>query len=178
DLSVSRTTFSWGIPVPGNPKHVMYVWFDALSNYRSALGSGELTRFWAAGHITKQEQLATTGPYAWVRNPLYLGSLLITLGWGMMSGEPLAAAVLLGSFLLTHLPTIYREERYLRSRFGSEFEEYCRRVPRLFPRPWRRVTREEPTGFSLTRALRRNREGKNALGVVLLAGLYGMLLWQ
>jgi methionyl-tRNA synthetase len=47
DLSVSRTTFSWGIPVPGNPKHVMYVWFDALSNYRSALGSGELARFWA-----------------------------------------------------------------------------------------------------------------------------------
>ncbi|MDB4937167.1 MAG: Methionyl-tRNA synthetase [Labilithrix sp.] len=47
DLSVSRTTFSWGIPVPSNPKHVMYVWFDALSNYRSALGNGELARFWA-----------------------------------------------------------------------------------------------------------------------------------
>jgi methionyl-tRNA synthetase len=47
DLSVSRTTFSWGIPVPGNPKHVMYVWFDALANYRSALGSGELAQFWA-----------------------------------------------------------------------------------------------------------------------------------
>jgi methionyl-tRNA synthetase len=47
DLSVSRTSFTWGIPVPGNPKHVMYVWFDALSNYRSALGSGDLARFWA-----------------------------------------------------------------------------------------------------------------------------------
>jgi methionyl-tRNA synthetase len=47
DLSVSRTTFTWGIPVPGNPKHVMYVWFDALTNYRSALGSGDLKRFWA-----------------------------------------------------------------------------------------------------------------------------------
>ncbi len=47
DLSVSRTTFSWGIPVPGNPKHVMYVWFDALTNYRSALGTGDLARFWA-----------------------------------------------------------------------------------------------------------------------------------
>ena len=47
DLSVSRTTFSWGIPVPGNPKHVMYVWFDALSNYRSALGTGDMARFWA-----------------------------------------------------------------------------------------------------------------------------------
>ncbi|MBS2014620.1 MAG: methionine--tRNA ligase [Deltaproteobacteria bacterium] len=47
DLSVSRTTFTWGIPVPNNPKHVMYVWFDALSNYRSALGDGTLSRFWA-----------------------------------------------------------------------------------------------------------------------------------
>ncbi len=47
DLSVSRTSFSWGIPVPSNPKHVMYVWFDALANYRSALGTGDLTRFWA-----------------------------------------------------------------------------------------------------------------------------------
>ena len=47
DLSCSRTSFKWGIPVPGNPKHIMYVWFDALSNYRSALGSGELARFWA-----------------------------------------------------------------------------------------------------------------------------------
>jgi methionyl-tRNA synthetase len=47
DLAVSRTTFTWGIPVPGNPKHVMYVWFDALTNYRSALGAGDLTRFWA-----------------------------------------------------------------------------------------------------------------------------------
>lgn len=47
DLSVSRTTFTWGIPVPGDPKHVMYVWFDALSNYRSALGTGDLARFWA-----------------------------------------------------------------------------------------------------------------------------------
>ena len=46
DLSVSRTTFSWGIPVPGNPKHVMYVWFDALTNYRSALGEVN-KRFWA-----------------------------------------------------------------------------------------------------------------------------------
>jgi methionyl-tRNA synthetase len=46
DLSCSRTTFSWGIPVPGDPKHVMFVWFDALANYRSALG-GALSRFWS-----------------------------------------------------------------------------------------------------------------------------------
>src|SRR5579862_5556708 len=51
DLSVSRTTFSWGIPVPGNPEHIMYVWFDALANYRSALeaadATGPLSRYWS-----------------------------------------------------------------------------------------------------------------------------------
>lgn len=47
DLSCSRTSFTWGIPVPSDPKHVMYVWFDALSNYRSALETGDLARFWA-----------------------------------------------------------------------------------------------------------------------------------
>ena len=41
DLSISRTTFSWGIPVPGNDKHVIYVWFDALTNYITALGYPE-----------------------------------------------------------------------------------------------------------------------------------------
>ena len=52
DLSISRTAFSWGVPVPGNPKHVMYVWIDALTNYLTALGypneSGEMTKFWPA----------------------------------------------------------------------------------------------------------------------------------
>jgi methionyl-tRNA synthetase len=46
DLSISRTTFQWGIPVPGNDKHVMYVWFDALTNYRSAVSDPSLQRFW------------------------------------------------------------------------------------------------------------------------------------
>jgi methionyl-tRNA synthetase len=53
DLSVSRTNFSWGIPVPGNPKHVMYVWFDALANYWSVLqGDATLEKFWTDANIT------------------------------------------------------------------------------------------------------------------------------
>ena len=53
DLSISRTTFDWGIPVPGNPKHVMYVWLDALTNYLSATGylvdpDGEKAKYWPA----------------------------------------------------------------------------------------------------------------------------------
>ncbi len=54
DLSISRTTFSWGIPVPGNDKHVMYVWIDALTNYITALGypkdGGDFATFWPEAH--------------------------------------------------------------------------------------------------------------------------------
>jgi methionyl-tRNA synthetase len=58
DLSISRTTFTWGIPVPGDPKHVMYVWFDALTNYWSALGddANPLRRFWPTDvHLVGKE---------------------------------------------------------------------------------------------------------------------------
>jgi methionyl-tRNA synthetase len=59
DLSVSRVTTSWGIPVPGDPKHVMYVWFDALSNYITGLGygndHGDLWRFWPAVHLVGKD---------------------------------------------------------------------------------------------------------------------------
>ncbi len=56
DLSISRTTFDWGVPVPGNPKHVMYVWVDALTNYITATGfpdlSGEKAKYWpASAHV-------------------------------------------------------------------------------------------------------------------------------
>ena len=63
DLSISRTTFSWGIPVPGNPKHVVYVWLDALANYITALGypdmdSERFRRHWPASvHIVGKDIL-------------------------------------------------------------------------------------------------------------------------
>ena len=64
DLSISRTSFQWGIPVPDDPKHVMYVWFDALTNYLTALGFGSdrpeaqerIDRFWpVAIHLIGKE---------------------------------------------------------------------------------------------------------------------------
>lgn len=58
DLAVSRTTFTWGVPVPSNPKHVVYVWIDALLNYATALGYGQsdsanFDKFWLADTVTK-----------------------------------------------------------------------------------------------------------------------------
>lgn len=136
---------------------------------------GQAVRFWASGHIRKQEQLATSGPYAYVRHPLYLGSLLINLGWGAMVGRAEWAALLVVAYFLTHWPTMQAEERFLRQRFGAEYEDYCRRVPRLLPRlrPQERATQS----FSWQLAFEKNHEGRNATWVVLLLLAYGIRLW-
>jgi methionyl-tRNA synthetase len=92
DLSCSRTTFSWGIPVPGDPKHVMYVWFDALSNYRSALGDGDLTRFWAP----KSKVVHLVGKDILRFHTVYWPAFLMAAGY---SDEELPDAVFAHGFL-------------------------------------------------------------------------------
>ncbi|HHX39816.1 MAG TPA: isoprenylcysteine carboxylmethyltransferase family protein [Armatimonadetes bacterium] len=140
-----------------------------------AVVAGQAMRFWAAGYIVKATQLTTTGPYAHVRNPLYLGSLLITLGWGTMSGRLVVAVVLLAVFALTHALAIRSEESYLGERFGEEFDDYCRRVPRLFPRL--RPGASGSGNYSWRRALQCDGEGWTSLGVAALAGLYATRFW-
>jgi hypothetical protein len=90
-------------------------------------------RAYASGYVKKNAELATTGPYAYTRNPLYLGSLLITLGFGVASWSWLLAAVLVGLFGAIYWPTILGEEQYLRANLAG-FEAYAARVPRLLPR--------------------------------------------
>ncbi len=90
-------------------------------------------RGYASGYIKKNEQLTTTGPYAFVRNPLYLGSILIAAGFAVaLLSWPVAVALTI-MFVAIYVPVIASEERFLRATF-PEFDEYCRRVPRLFPR--------------------------------------------
>lgn len=92
DLSCSRTTFTWGIPVPNDPKHVMYVWFDALTNYRSALGYGDLTRFWPPNgkvvHIVGKDILRF--------HTIYWPAFLLAAGY---SEDELPSAVFAHGFL-------------------------------------------------------------------------------
>src|SRR5208337_1000534 len=95
---------------------------------------GLLIRALASGHVRKNEQLATTGLYAYTRNPLYLGSLVLAAGFAVAARSWWIAAVLVAMFLAIYLPVIRSEEAFLRSRF-PEFEEYARLVPQLLPRP-------------------------------------------
>jgi protein-S-isoprenylcysteine O-methyltransferase Ste14 len=94
---------------------------------------GLLLRAYASGYVKKNAELTTTGPYAYTRNPLYLGSILIAFGFATASRNLWIVLLLAVLFLLIYGPTIYAEEQFLRSTF-SEFESYARRVPRLFPR--------------------------------------------
>jgi len=142
---------------------------------------GLLLRSYASGYVRKNTELTMTGPYAYVRNPLYLGSILIAAGFAVaLMSVPFAIA--LGVFfLLIYVPVIASEEAFLREEF-LEFEWYCARVPRLIPRP---TPVRSPDGsfgrgdagkFSFA-LYRKHREYNSAIGAALLylSLLLGML---
>src|ERR1700735_2603718 len=126
---------------------VLYFWL-ARPTWRSiALGTvlvipGLLIRALASGHVRKNEALATSGPYAYTRNPLYLGSLLMGLGFVAAARSWWVGVALVVMFFAIYLPVIRDEEAFLREKF-PEFEEYARRVPRLLPRIGRHQGAEE-----------------------------------
>lgn len=89
-------------------------------------------RAWAAGHLAKNMSLADTGPYAHVRNPLYLGTLLVAAGLVIAARRWVLAAIFGAIFLLVYLPVIELEQQHLRNLF-PEYEAYARRVPAIIP---------------------------------------------
>ena len=90
-------------------------------------------RGYAAGYVKKNAELTRTGPYAYTRNPLYLGSMGIAAGFAVAAGQLWLGLVLVVMFLAIYVPTILSEESFLRGAFPS-FDEYAQRVPRLLPR--------------------------------------------
>ena len=128
---------------------------------------GEALRIWASGHIEKTRTLATGGPYAFTRNPLYLGSLLITLGV-VLASRSVWAALVVAAYGGAFYPSVVREEAgYLRQNF-SEYDAWAAKVPLFLPSPVPGGPRA--THFSWARVTR-NREWMAALavpGIVLL----------
>ena len=97
--------------------------------------AGESIRTWAAGSLIKDESLTVGGPYAFVRNPLYLGSLLSGTGFVVLLGDWRLACAFAAISLAIYLPAVQQEEDYLRRMHGSAFDAYCRAVPAILPRP-------------------------------------------
>jgi protein-S-isoprenylcysteine O-methyltransferase Ste14 len=94
---------------------------------------GVWLRAYAAGYVRKNAELTRTGPYAYTRNPLYLGSIMIAFGFAVAAASWIIMVALAVLFAAIYLPTIRSEELYLREHFAG-FEEYAAKVPRLLPR--------------------------------------------
>ena len=119
--------------------------------------------------------LATSGPYAYTRNPLYFGSLLIGVGFAVAARSWWVSVALIVMFFTIYLPVIRGEEAFLRAKF-PEFDEYVRRVPRMFPRITRSSGKEKTTEFSLVLYLQ-HREYNALLGALaMLAALAAKLM--
>src|SRR5207302_3883533 len=133
---------------------------------------GVAIRLWAAGTIHKGREITTSGPYAWVRHPLYVGSFVIALGYFAMSGLWEAFAIGIPLFLLLNWAAVVIEERMLAALFGPDYDSYCRRVPRAVPRPPRGPAKGD---FSWSQALY-NREPLHIAGVIILSALFALIM--
>jgi protein-S-isoprenylcysteine O-methyltransferase Ste14 len=108
---------------------------DFKSMFAIALvASGLALRSWAAGILRKSRELATTGPYALMRNPLYVGSFLVMCGFCIVIDDYENIFVVLGPFVGLYLLQVLHEEQSLRELFGEKWDDYVRNVPRVLPR--------------------------------------------
>jgi len=158
--------------VLAHPSLVTLAWGGALA------GIGLLIRAAAAGHLRKHEALATSGPYAWTRNPLYFGSLFLAAGF-LLAAASWVAALVAAVYLAVFYPGVMRrEEEELRAEYGAAFDDYARRVPHFWPRPPRGPTAAAtPDGFSWM-LYRRNREYQALAGaLVAFAILAVRMVW-
>jgi protein-S-isoprenylcysteine O-methyltransferase Ste14 len=152
-----------------------FLWFSRPDGTSLAIGLplsvlGLALRGWAAGHLEKNLALTDSGPYARVRNPLYIGTLTVAAGLAVAARRWELGILFAAVFLLVYLPVVELEEQHLCSLF-PEFKAYTRRVPRLLPR-----FAPAPSGKPFRWGLyRRNREYEALAGF--LAGV-AALLWK
>jgi protein-S-isoprenylcysteine O-methyltransferase Ste14 len=152
-----------------------FLWLSTPSWPSLALGlpisiAGLAIRAWAAGHLEKNVALADSGPYAWVRNPLYLGTLTVAIGF-VFAARRWELGVLFGVvFVLIYLPVMELEEQHLGNLFPA-YLAYSKRVPKLVPRP---PTQRGARGFRWS-LYRYNREYQALLGFVAGAAV---LCWK
>ena len=159
----------WRVPL-GFACAALFLFFARPSNWTLAVGAavavpGLALRAWASGHLRKNETLATTGPYAYTRNPLYLGSFLMGLGFTIAAGQVLLIVIFLVMILGIYLPVMRVESATLAELFGKKYVRYANEVPLLFPRLSAYRT-QSGTKFDRTLYLR-YREYRAAIGMVI-----------
>lgn len=158
----------------------LYLWL-AQPRWYSLVAGGAITamglslRALASGHVRKNAALTTTGPYAYTRNPLYVGSLIIALGFAVAARSLWVVLTIVVLFVAIYIPVVRSEEKFLRAQF-PEYDDYARRVPRFFIR-----FRNLPdAGGSFSRALYLQHREYNAIvgAALMMAALVAKLLWR
>ncbi len=185
DPQAAKSNITWSrvarrIRVPmGFVFAIFYLWrakptwrFLVLGALVASLGI--VIRAAASGQVKKNQELTVTGPYAYVRNPLYLGSIIIAIGFAVAARDVWVAIAILAMFALIYVPVIRGEETFLRNQFPA-YDDYARRVPRLLPHTL--LFRQIMDGFS--RELYWQHREYNALlgAAAMLAALVAKILW-
>jgi hypothetical protein len=96
--------------------------------------AGLAIRAWASGHLMKNEELAMSGPYAYTRNPLYLGTLLLGFGIALCTASWWFVCIFAAFYLIIYIPVMLAEARTLRELFPGQYQTYSDRVPLLVPK--------------------------------------------
>ena len=158
----------------------LYLWLAEPRWYSLVIGGavgavGLALRALASGHVRKNAELTTTGPYAWTRNPLYLGSMIIAFGFAVAARNWWVVLGFLVLFAAIYVPVVRSEEEFLRSRF-PEYDEYARRVPRFGIR----LSNLSGTRGQFSRVLYFQHREYNAIigAVLLMAALIAKLVWR
>jgi protein-S-isoprenylcysteine O-methyltransferase Ste14 len=158
---------------------IAYIWVARPTRMSLVVGGlllvhGLFLRALASGHVQKDKQLTTSGPYAYTRNPLYLGSLIMAAGFAVAARNWWIVAAMIAMFTAIYVPVIAGEESFLRHTF-PEYGDYARQVPRMLPR----LTRygNQQAAYSSERYWK-HREYQAVLGcAALLAILVIKLVW-
>jgi protein-S-isoprenylcysteine O-methyltransferase Ste14 len=125
---------------------------------------GELIRIWAAGHLRKEQIITTGGPYRSIRNPLYLGSFLIAIGFCLVAGSIWVWLLVVAYFALCYLPVIHQEKSFLSAKFPDVYPDYAAAVPAFYP-TWK-LYQKSSTQFSWQQVIR-NKEYNAMIGILL-----------
>lgn len=184
EYDIRRLIFKWRSFTP-IPFLIVMVWFAAPSVLSLVVGFtivfiGEMIRFWGvsiAGAETRTTgsvggtYLITSGPFAYVRNPLYVGNMLVYAGIGVMSMAlfPWLLIVAVAWFYVQYHLIVTKEEEYLAEKFGVQYTEYCGKVARFLPRMTAyKTTHPPPKTLDPAEGLASERRTLQAIGLVTL----------
>jgi protein-S-isoprenylcysteine O-methyltransferase Ste14 len=140
---------------------------------------GVWLRGYASGYVKKNAEVTMTGPYAYTRNPLYLGSMLIAFGFALAARSIWIAVALAVLFAVIYVPVIRSEEAFLRAKFAG-YDAYAARVPRLLPRLRPAIIGAGERGRFSSGLYRKHREYNALIGsaAIYAALIFKLWLWR